>query len=198
MIALWIAAAAVAQPPKLINGDKIITSDDYPGDALQAGSYGRVSMHLQVAESGKVSACAVTETSGSKPLDNQACRLARTRARFEPARDAAGLALPGEYRTAVMFGLEEHMPLLNIDIKMGVPVLPPDYRQPVKAHVGFGGDGHVMLCDIQQSSGSDAADRGVCDAIRRQIVITPPKSGSTEPAVALRFYTVTLVAAPRP
>ena len=57
MIAFWTAPAAAfaaPQPPKLIDGTNIITADDYPTAALRAGSYGRVSMHLQVMKAGQV------------------------------------------------------------------------------------------------------------------------------------------------
>jgi TonB family protein len=195
MIMLWIAAA-VAQPPKPINEANIITRDDYPGEAIQAGSYGLVSMHLEITRDGRVGTCAVSETSGSRPLDHQACRVVKTRARFEPARDAAGQAVPSDYRMAVVFGLGEHMPSTTTEMAMDVAIVPADYRQPVKASIVFGADGHATQCDIRQSSGSAAADRGVCAAITRQMTIPPPKSGSREPAAAARFYIVSLVAAP--
>lgn len=200
MIGLWIAAdiasAAIAQPPKLIGGKSFLRADDYPEDALRAGSYGRVSLRLRITAEGKVSDCAVTETSGSRPLDIASCFAARRRAHFEPARDAQGHAVAGDYRTVLSFGIEDHQPAMLIPMTLGVKALPPGYTRPAQTRVWFGPDGRAMQCGTTISSGSLPADGMICAVIQRELVIPKPISGSAEPALAIRYYSVSLSTAP--
>jgi protein TonB len=51
-------------------------------------------MRIAVTANGRVSACSVTQSSGSALLDATTCRLAQRRFRYEPARDAQGKAVP--------------------------------------------------------------------------------------------------------
>ncbi len=200
MIGLWIAAdiasAGLAQPPKLVGDKSFLHVDDYPEEALRAGSYGRVSLRLRITTEGQVSDCAVTETSGSRPLDIVSCFAAKHRAHFEPARDAEGHAIAGDYRTGLVFGIEDHQPLSLIPMTLGVKALPPSYIQPTRAQVWFGPDGHAVHCETTMSSGSASADGVVCAVIQRELVIPKPVSASAEPALAVRSYSVTLSTAP--
>jgi TonB family protein len=202
MIWIWMAAeaaaAGTAQPPQMLNAEHIMTADDYPTAALRAGDYGVVSIHLQVAADGRVSGCAVTETSGSAPLDQVTCNIALRRARFAPARDAAGLAIAGDYRTAMTFGIDEHQPLTTIPMRLGVKMLPAGYERPAKVQVFFDADGKAVDCVTRASSGNADADRAICRAIARELHVTPPRSGSREPAVAVRSYVTSLVPEPIP
>lgn len=195
MIGLWIAAEAApaitAQPPRLIDGTMRITFEDYPQEAMRNGEYGVISLHLQVDEAGRVRACAVTDTAKAPTLANASCFLAR-RARFEPARDASGKAIAGDYRTALVFGLGDHQFLTNIPMTLTVKALPANYAQPAKTQVVFGPDGLVTGCETRASTGSAAADRVICDVIARELKLPPPTRGSKEPAAAVRLYTVTL------
>jgi TonB family protein len=200
MMWIWIAAeaaaAGTAQAPHMINAEHIMTAADYPTAALQAGDYGVVSIHLQVAADGRVSQCEVTESSGSAPLDQVTCNIALRRARFAPARDAAGLAIAGGYRTAMTFGINEHQPLTTIPMRLGVKMLPAGYERPARVQVFFGADGKAIDCVTRASSGSADADRAICRTIARELRVTPPRSGSREPAVAVRTYLTSLVPEP--
>lgn len=77
-------AAPIGEPAQWI------TSDDYPADALRSGATGVVNFTLAIDETGKVTDCSVTETSGNQSLDDATCALMMARARFSPARDRAG------------------------------------------------------------------------------------------------------------
>jgi len=200
MIALWIAAevasSGIAQPAKLIGDKSFIHADDYPEDALRAGSYGRVSLHLQITAEGRVGACSVTETSGWRSLDTASCAAAKHRARFLPARNAQGQAIAGDYRVGLGFGIGDHQPLLLIPMTLGVKALPPGYTQPARTQVRFGPDGHAAQCETTISTGSSLADGMICSVIQRELVIQKPISASSEPALAVRSYLVSLSTAP--
>src|SRR5687768_3026766 len=67
-----------------------IFADDYPASARRAGEEGEVAFRLVIGAEGRVDACTITRSSGSSALDSTTCRIMRSRARFTPARDAAG------------------------------------------------------------------------------------------------------------
>jgi protein TonB len=67
-----------------------ITTDDYPTAALRNDVQGLVVISVTIGTDGKVRSCLVTQSSGSKLLDDATCRLYTARARFAPARDADG------------------------------------------------------------------------------------------------------------
>ena len=68
----------------------LISADDYPADARQAGVQGTTGFKLTVGPDGLVTDCTILQSSGSASLDAASCRLMRSRARFEPARDKEG------------------------------------------------------------------------------------------------------------
>lgn len=67
-----------------------ITTDDYPTAALRQDIQGSVMISVTIDSEGRVRSCLVTQSSGSKLLDDATCRLYTARARFTPARDADG------------------------------------------------------------------------------------------------------------
>lgn len=72
-----------------------ISRRDYPADASRTGATGSVTARLEIAPYGRVTGCTIVRSSGTPSLDATTCRLAKQRFRFEPARDAAGNAVPG-------------------------------------------------------------------------------------------------------
>jgi len=67
-----------------------VSQDDYPASAQSRGEQGRVTFELGIGPDGRVAGCTILASSGSSALDNATCRIMRSRARFTPARDAAG------------------------------------------------------------------------------------------------------------
>lgn len=77
------AARAVRTSGRLDNAD-------YPRSALRSGAEGTVSVRYTVGTDGRVSACAVTRSSGHAELDATTCRLIELRFRYRAARDRTG------------------------------------------------------------------------------------------------------------
>ena len=67
---------------------------DYPAAALRDRVEGRVGFALAVTAQGRVNGCRITASSGSSALDSTTCRILYSRARYTPARDARGVAVP--------------------------------------------------------------------------------------------------------
>ncbi len=78
-------------PAEWLRGE--IRASDYPRAALQAGIGGTVRIRLAIDPRGRVSDCAITQSSGNAELDETTCRLIRKRFRYAPARDASGQAV---------------------------------------------------------------------------------------------------------
>lgn len=75
------------------------SNDDYPLDAIRREVEGTVGFRLQIDAEGRVVGCTVIQSSKDESLDEATCRIAMSRAAFEPARDASGRAVP-DYNTS--------------------------------------------------------------------------------------------------
>jgi protein TonB len=72
------------------NLNSYFSTDDYPSDARRARAQGDTLVSMTIGPDGRVANCMVTASSGSSALDVASCRILRQRARYSPARDAAG------------------------------------------------------------------------------------------------------------
>ena len=79
-------------PPRSATGDLqgLFRGGDYPQSAIMDDEQGSVTARLTVGIDGRVSACSVTSSSGSRALDRATCRILQSRAKFTPARDNRG------------------------------------------------------------------------------------------------------------
>jgi protein TonB len=103
--ALFAGQAAACDDPEAVtparakaNLASLFSDQDYPAAALRAGEQGAVGFALDVGPDGRVTACTITASSGSADLDSTTCRLIWSRARFTPALDAGGAAVPDKVR----------------------------------------------------------------------------------------------------
>jgi periplasmic protein TonB len=91
---------AVAAKPRGSPGDWV-TPDDYPPSALRSEEAGVTGFKLDIDGSGRATNCTVTSSSGHGDLDDTACKLLVRRARFSPAKDAAGNGIASTYTSSV-------------------------------------------------------------------------------------------------
>lgn len=97
------ARRAVPDPPLHL----LFSDEDYPAEAQAGGEQGTVGFRLSVAADGRVSACEVTASSGSALLDSTACRILAERARFRPAGDGGGKAVPDVHTGSITWRIPE-------------------------------------------------------------------------------------------
>lgn len=83
------------QTPPRANLATYFSADDFPEPARLRQAEGTVRFRLAISAEGRVTDCAVTESSGDSSLDEATCTILRERARYEPARDAAQRAVAG-------------------------------------------------------------------------------------------------------
>jgi protein TonB len=79
--------------------------ENYPPRAVRDEIEGRVGVRVTVGPNGRVADCSVTSPSGSSILDDAACSGMRSYARFNPALDAAGNPISGQYTTTIVYDL---------------------------------------------------------------------------------------------
>lgn len=90
-------------PVRLLSGS--ISNADYPSAAIRAEAEGVSRITLTVGPDGRATGCSVSGSSGNSALDSTACRLARSRFRFQAAtRD--GQPTAGSYSTSVRWQLQ--------------------------------------------------------------------------------------------
>ena len=81
--------------------------EDYPAEALAKGEQGTVHFRLSIGTDGRVSQCAITQSSGHLSLDQTTCRIMSERARFRPARNAHGKPTVGTAESRVTWRLPD-------------------------------------------------------------------------------------------
>ncbi len=113
-VSLSLSEAAASDPraARLLNGDVLMTEDDYPAIAVDEQQEGSTGVRLKVSPTGFVESCRVVESSGYTSLDEQTCAIYRARARFAPARDGKGRPVASDYRQKVTWKLEGEPPAL--------------------------------------------------------------------------------------
>jgi hypothetical protein len=77
-------------------GDELrwVTPDDLPPAYEDMTQTRLVVMRLDINISGRVENCTILRSTGAAPLDVQSCRVITARARYTPARDEVGQAVP--------------------------------------------------------------------------------------------------------
>lgn len=84
-----------------------VTENDYPQEAIANGWHGEVSFRLDVNADGRVVKCSVTKSSTHTVLDEKACSTLTERARFDPARDAAGEPIASTFASRLAWKFPE-------------------------------------------------------------------------------------------
>jgi TonB family protein len=99
-VAAIVSAAQEISPPQLLNKQGMFSADDYPIGAVLLEQEGTAVVSLDVDDRGRVTSCAIQQSSGSAMLDSATCRIFQKRAKFAPARDASGRAIATDYTSS--------------------------------------------------------------------------------------------------
>lgn len=99
---------SVSQPEPLTAPDSWITPRDYPDKANDRDE--TVEVSLRVGADGRVAECWLRRRAQFQMFNDLTCQLLVARARFRPARNAAGDAVTGDYRYSVRWAPEQPDP----------------------------------------------------------------------------------------
>lgn len=89
------------------NSGNWVRQSDYPSTAIHQEHEGLTRVRLEIGETGRVTRCTVTASSGHEELDSAACARLTERARFDPATDTSGQVSAGTFNTSVRWQLPE-------------------------------------------------------------------------------------------
>lgn len=115
---------------------------DYPPELWVQGKDGRVGIAVPVDPSGRPTACRITESSGHSALDARTCDLVLARTRFQPALDADGNPVAGEY-------------LGSYSWRIRAPHIPGSHAVSIAYTVTASGD--VVDCQVIDAQGELSA-----------------------------------------
>lgn len=195
MLLSLIAAATLGSVPVPTNLARWTANDDYPVDAGASG-HGRVRIEIVVDDAGNVLRCDVALSSGSRDLDASACTIPLARARFEPARDEAGVPVAGVFGHTFDWSprLRAQRPAWT-DLVVPVSRVPADLASPVVVvRTLVAADGHVDSCRVAVPSGSAVLDVLACAAVAEPKVAAPAADRTGHALRAMRTMTVGFVA----
>ena len=90
--------------PRWLNQDALVKriAATYPGSALMAGEQGIMRMRVMVNTQGTVDSCTIIKATNTSALESPACEVMKL-AKFDPARDAAGVPMPSYYATSITY-----------------------------------------------------------------------------------------------
>lgn len=159
----------------------IAPADHYPGAARLAGREGVVDMLLDIAVDGKVTGCAVQDSSGHADLDSAACALMREKGKFTPALDGAGKASAGRYAASFTWSLPEVEPTAEDNaLTEALGDLPRRTRPFPMAKPGsatlsilVNADGSIGDCRFDGEGAMDVGSIAPCDMFGAKNVYAP-------------------------
>ena len=189
-VVLSAAAAPAALPAGPVppvrpraNLAALFADGDYPRAAIRRGEQGDVGFRLVVAPDGRVTRCDVTASSGSAALDRATCRIVAGRARFTPARDAAGNPVADVVASRVHWALPPATGLASYISARDYPreALRRREQGRVEFELAVSPEGRVAGCRILASSGSAALDAQTCVIMTERPRLTPARDAEGRP-----------------
>lgn len=176
-----------------LRGSPAVSVTDYPLEALRNGEQGQVGFELDVAPHGAVTTCRVIRSSGSTSLDGATCRIMTERARFRPARDAAGNGVADRFRSRVTWEMPPDVavnpPAVRAHARENLASYIRNYDYPpdalrrrqsgeVRFAVEISSQGQVTSCRIIATSGSPPLDQATCRIMIERARFRPARDAS--------------------
>ena len=205
MLLIALVASAAAQPvaatappaPAMraqTNLADYFSSSWYPPEALHNREEGGVRFQVDVRPNGRVEACRILASSGSRTLDEATCAIMVDRGRFTPARDAEGRAIADRFTARIQWALPaeavEPAERARAFANLASYIWSNDYPSGALARmeqgtVGFNLDvsdeGRVTYCNVTASSGSEALDLTTCRIMLERARFEPARDAEGNP-----------------
>ncbi|WP_221239484.1 energy transducer TonB [Sphingomonas xinjiangensis] len=93
-------------PSPRVPAGSFMVDDDYPKEALRLKQEGSTQVLLPISKRGSALGCKVLDSSGSPSLDEATCTMLR-KLKYNPARDADGRTVSGDFITRLQWKLSE-------------------------------------------------------------------------------------------
>ena len=201
-----VQAAAPAAPAVRAQTDlaDYFSQSWYPPEALRNREQGMVRFEVEVRPNGRVDSCHVTGSSGSRALDEATCAIMADRARFTPARDAAGERVADRFAARIEWVLppQDPPPAEDARARANLASYVSDGDYPAEAMrlnqqgtVGFELDispeGLVTHCHVVSSSGSELLDLTTCQIMLLRARFDPARDEAGNPVPDRTFARIT-------
>jgi hypothetical protein len=171
-----IAASSLLSAPTPIQFTRWFSGYDYPTELLGGDQTAFQPVTDTVVDSsGKIRACRVETPSGSPKIDALACAIIVKRGAFKPAIWTDGTAVPGVYRTAIIFVVLGDQVPASRDIEISVQKLPKGEKSPASVNVAIASEanGTITECvgqprDTKPKPDNPALVAVACDTVKAQ------------------------------
>ena len=177
---------------------QLFSTNDYPVAALRHEEQGTVAFAVAIDPTGRVTACSITQSSGSANLDVATCSIIQRRARFTPAREASGGVVEDRSKGRVRWmlpaaprppagtppfgpGIERsgvHLPSLFSANDYPEEALLNEEEGTVSVRLSIGQDGVPTRCAVTISSGSASLDTTTCAILQGRGRFRPTRDAS--------------------
>lgn len=151
LMALTLTAATIEGPVR-----NLVTSEDYPRQAIVENRGGEVRYALIISTEGKPIRCEIRASSGSEDLDVQTCKLFSSRIRFKPALDANGSPAVSVFQGRTMWwrpGMPTPKPVsVPGSLEVTVAKMPPGLKSPAATVIVVAVDGAGSVTDCSPSA----------------------------------------------
>lgn len=97
----------VERPRPVSDTSKLLTSADYPEQAISAGKESRLDVWLNLGSDGRVTNCRVISTFATPEINDRMCELLQQRQTFVPAKTATGVSVASYYVQSISFRLAD-------------------------------------------------------------------------------------------
>jgi TonB family protein len=157
---------------------------DYPPAAMVHGEQGNVAFLVSVAADGAVTGCRVTASSGSAALDAATCRILTERARFTPARNAAGAAVADEIAGRIGWVLPPSPTGARARANLAYYISDRDYpaesilygeQGRVEFELDISTQGRVAACRVMRSATGPLLNLQTCRIMLQRARFTPAR-----------------------
>lgn len=147
----WVVLAAASQMIAPQPQRMWIRVADLREQLLPPRRMALVWIRLTVSPQGTLMRCEVEESSSVAALDAYTCDLTLERAKFRPARTAAGASAYGIYRVPILWSVQPVFPDPEGDLELTVNRLPSGVHSPTFVRVALAVDasGDVSSCTSQ-------------------------------------------------
>lgn len=188
-----LAASGIMSPVPTI-APPWVEGEDYPIYAFQRRWEGATEFELTVDPTGRPTNCVVTKSSGYEVLDQRACTTGKRKARFQPARDAAGEPTYGVYKSRLNWAIDPELFVQSEagpDFEVSLSKLPAssDGQVSVKYALMVDAAGKATTCNAISQAQPVLVKLG-CDKLMQDYVVG---TNNRAPAAAVRTAWITFV-----
>lgn len=192
----WFLFAAIAGVPHPIKAEPIGNPANWVRAADLPKIDGRTAtttFDLTIDQTGRAVHCAVIIASGSDRLDTAVCGALMKRARFKPAQDVDGAAVPSVYRDRVVWLSDAYSGnrwFKSPDIVVSTPAISGHLKNIAEIIVVVDKIGEINNCFVTDSIRNETLDELACRAGKDPMISLPVMDPHGSPLRGVRSFYV--------